>query len=458
MNKVFSPADWAFDLPALVKLSGRGLRGADKLAFVKRAGHCFVDDIEQLQHELRPGEVPAHIIALGATEAWGANSNGDGFKAEHCKTAHDTFVKLARCYRDHRNKDSEQSYGRVIKSAFNPEMQRIELLAAYNGTQKAAEANGGKVADREVAKLENGDNIKVSMACRIRADRCSCCGNEARHRGEYCGPEKCAAGGCRDNLGRLVKLAGRLHHLHVDNPEPRFFDISDISDVQADRTAFGAVVDWAKAASLSADVPRSGALRAEALGVTGPWSDALAGMAKLAAGLAVVRDYPTELATGFSPRVRPRFDLDADDPRLVAKLAALADIGAFVGPDEFAFLCRRPRDKVAVDYASLAQADLPALYEASPFQLVEALPTAADREFARTKAAHACTPAACARRVSQAHAIGFADTSLSPTGPATPLGIVYGLYKLAALWRSAGANSAEFPLTVRAARVQDQIV
>src|SRR5688572_2846735 len=101
--KVLAPGCYDFGEPSLqlVKSSAAGLRGSDLREFIKRAGHQFADRVKGLI--LHPGDVPVHLLALGATEDYGANRNGDGFKRAACRKYHDTFAKYARFYRDHQN-------------------------------------------------------------------------------------------------------------------------------------------------------------------------------------------------------------------------------------------------------------------------------------------------------------------------------------------------------------------
>lgn len=78
-------------------------------------------------------------------------------------------------------------------------------------------------------------HIAVSN-CKVPGDRCVSCGNWAKTRAEYCTPNMCKYGGCRDNLGKTFDDG---FHLYVDNPHCTFFDISDVSSTRgADRTAF----------------------------------------------------------------------------------------------------------------------------------------------------------------------------------------------------------------------------
>lgn len=223
----------------LIKTAAAGCRGHDLQQLVKRAGHQFVDAMRNVR--LQPGEVPIHLIAIGATEYYGPNRNGDGFKCAACRKFHKTFETKpvtkegAYWYRNHANKDPQKSYGTVKMAAFNESMKRIELLVALNSTKEAADRNGGLVADKEMEKLARGDgDWGVSMACRVPFDVCSGCNNQARTRAEYCREDACKYGGCYNNL---TKVAEDGHVLHVDNPTPTWFDISDVYR-PADRIAY----------------------------------------------------------------------------------------------------------------------------------------------------------------------------------------------------------------------------
>jgi len=460
--KTTSPTDWGHVEKAAtpIKFASTGLRGADRAAFVKQAGYIFLPQLERIQALLQPGEVPAHVISVSTTEKWGPNRNGDGFKEAVCRDRHDTFVKHARAYRDHINKDPALSYGRVLTSAFNPEMGRIDLCVAYNGTKEAAERNGGLLADIELEKLASSNHLlSASMACRIAHDICSCCFNKAANRSEYCDESTCEAGGCKDNLGRMVKLAGRLHHLHVDNPSPlTWFDITCVTnDRQADRVALGVAADWAKTACDLAPVI-GGAERAELLGVDEPWSEEALGVQKLASGLAAMPFEPAMLAT---QKVRPAVCVDRDDPLLAEKLAALADIGVFLTPAEFAPLVQREVRPTAAAYSHVAGTDIRPYLNNNPLAPLGISPGKEAIQFARSKTASACTPAVLTKSAAQA-VIRRVDTTPAVGGDGdVTAAVAYALYKSASLWRylvQAGDDvkaAREFGLTARGAKAQD---
>jgi hypothetical protein len=332
LTKIIESGSQQLDVPTiqLVRFSSRGLRGSDLDAFVKRASVQFADQISSLP--IHPGEVPAHIVAIGAFERFGGNRNGDAFMKTALQRYHPTFVKHARVYRDHINKDPSKNYGRIVASAYNDQMDRAELLVALNGTKEAAARNGGLVADKELEKLEKGEDIGASMSCRVGYDKCLACGNEAQTRADYCGPEKCATyGGCRDNLAKTFDDGFTLC---VDNPHPTFFDISHVFR-PADRIAYmlGKVDGSRMAKAASCGEAIGGAALAEAYGVTAPlWlgidsnNPALVNRLKIAQALCDAEDtaqtQPAMLARAFTPLVQPAANL----PQLKGNMAKFAQV------------------------------------------------------------------------------------------------------------------------------------
>jgi len=347
MIKVIQPnaQDFSEPVAALIKISSRGLLGADKEAFVKRAGHEFADKLTRVK--FAADEIPVHLIAIGATEDYGPNRNADGFTRACCQKYNHTFEKFAKFYRDHLNKNPAKSYGVVKVAAYNEPMKRIELVCALNGSKEVAARNGGLLADKEMEKLAKGDDIGVSMACKIPFDKCSSCGNKARTRAEYCDASEngghCKAGGLKRNLGRVLEDG---HILHADNPDPTFFDISHVFR-PADRIAYisGRLEKAASAGLLS------GAALAEQLGVTAPVGfDIEDGISrKVAAQLAALELLATaeaaaahnssgwtQTALAASPVVQPAIDFNfCDTVKLAEVCCALADAGVILPVREF---------------------------------------------------------------------------------------------------------------------------
>jgi hypothetical protein len=320
-------------LVQLVKLSSRGLRNEDRSWLVKRAASDLLHSIDSVQ--LKPGEQLIHLIAMGSTEGFGHNRNGDGFKAASLRKYHDTFVKHAHLYRDHLNKNPAKSYGRVVASTFHEPMQRVELLVALNGNEKAAQANKGLVADRELEKLSSGQPLAVSMACTVPFDKCSYCENEAKTRADYCrgvtDGGHCKAGGLMHKIGSLVEIDGKLHQLHADNPDPMFFDISHVYR-PADRTAY--VSGLLKSAGA---VPvLSGAFEAEIAGVTAPL-DVLLATKRASVSTAILKqayrlaEFEDAVASGTLPvGYVDSFENSTNQPPPIPKQAS-AQLNTFLG-------------------------------------------------------------------------------------------------------------------------------
>jgi hypothetical protein len=271
--KLITPEALAFDQPImqLVKMASTGFGGSDRRMFEKRASVDLIRSVGDLREKIASDEILVHLFAMGSTEDYGPNRNGDGFRRVTCQNYHPTFVKHAMFYRNHANKDPRRSYGRVIKSAWHDPMKRIELLVALNGTKQAAARNGGLIADLEMEKLASGKEIPVSMACMVPFDECSYCHNKAATGEDYCTGTnqggRCKAGGLRDNMGALVEIDGGIHHLHADNPNPKFFDISNVFR-PADRIAYVTGV-LEKNAAATGRIIKSAELARE-LGITVP--------------------------------------------------------------------------------------------------------------------------------------------------------------------------------------------
>lgn len=267
--KIFMPCAWDFGVATseIIKVSSRGLMTFDYGVLVKRASEEFAHLARAIK--FASDELPVHVIAMGATEGYGPNRNGDGFKEAALRRYINTFVKNAKVYRHHQNQDPNKSYGVVKMAHYNDAMKRAELLLALNLNKAAALRNEGLVADKEAEKLNGGNDLAVSMACKVAYDVCSVCDNKARNRSEYCESIKagghCPGFGCKTGMTRVLD-SGMIQH--VDNPHPNFFDISHVFK-PADRIAYGNVADYLSKAASSGVIP-GGAEMAEMLGVSSP--------------------------------------------------------------------------------------------------------------------------------------------------------------------------------------------
>jgi hypothetical protein len=270
MYKAIDVGSWDFQdkTASIVPVSSQGLTGRDRFNFFEKraAAITFKKELDNLK--LASGDIPVHLIAVGATEFYNCNKNGDGFCEQTCRDRHHTFVKNASVYRHHANSDKSKRYGKVAASAYNDDMHRIELLVVLNGTKQAAARNGGLVIpDDSLQKLASGDALPWSMGCRVSHDVCNNCFNKAASPKDYCQEHECINPktgkkmfGCKKGLTKVAE-DGAVQY--VENPNCTYMDISEVT-VPADRTAFGYVAKYAAAAGRAI----GGAELAEAYGWT----------------------------------------------------------------------------------------------------------------------------------------------------------------------------------------------
>jgi hypothetical protein len=159
-----------------------------------------------------PGKLQVLVTALGALEFYGPNVNGDSFPEEALKHegtdyGYKTFEHLAKVFKHHVNKPDSPSYGTVRMAVWNDKMKRVELIL---------------IVDRELApdiceRIDNGEFPALSMGCRVPYDVCSCCGNKAKTRKDYC-----------EHLKFYMNKIppGYTKTAHAINTLPKFFDIS----------------------------------------------------------------------------------------------------------------------------------------------------------------------------------------------------------------------------------------
>jgi hypothetical protein len=186
-----------------------------ELGWLEKSASKLQDVIGSLKSV--PGRTKLWLIAMGAGEAFGANRNGDYFSELTLKKYHPTFVEHGNVHRHHKNKPTDPRYGKVIHSAYNDSMRRVELIVDIDNSQCAG----------ELSKIVAGEDTAVSMACKVPFDVCSICGNRAKTIKEYCTH-------LSTQMGQILP-DGR--QVYADNPDPTFFDISFVWR-PADRIAY----------------------------------------------------------------------------------------------------------------------------------------------------------------------------------------------------------------------------
>ncbi len=202
---------WNDAVTTLIKVSSRGsVEGFDKFA-----SPGLQEEFKKLEPSKKYAWV--HTLAIGSTEGFGPNRNGDGFREGELKDHHHTFTKNAHVFENHKNKDPAKAIGILKLSAYNDEMRRCELIYGLEY---------GK-ADKYIEKAAAGDDLAGSMGCRVDHDVCSICGNKAPSPKVYCDHAKLA----------MCQILDDGRQVYVDNPKPGFFDWSVVPR-PADRIAF----------------------------------------------------------------------------------------------------------------------------------------------------------------------------------------------------------------------------
>jgi hypothetical protein len=258
--------------PAAVPLFGP----ADS-TFEKVASPRLLPAVARYIQELRPIKDSIYVLvnAMGASEYFGSNVNGDAFPEaalihapedwkgiptfdrEISKTwpyGYPTFY-LAHPYAHHRNKDATRAFGEVELAVWNPHMKRVELVTRVD-KEKCYAFGGVGVWD----KLAQGLFPDVSMGTKVPFDTCSICLDWKRYREAQATFDKSRHKSpgdavlevhkkkpirgvsitrkdyCEHARTMMNKILPDGRKVFVFNDYPRFFDISFVF-IGADRTA-----------------------------------------------------------------------------------------------------------------------------------------------------------------------------------------------------------------------------
>ena len=201
--------------------SGRSIEPTVSIIDFNRSGSMskVASEASDWSHSVRPkpGSTYILVLAMGASEFYGPNRNGDAFRESELKKTFKTFESNAHVFRSHVNKDPSKSMGSVVKAFYNDDMHRVELVL---------ELDDNKCPDI-VDKIRNNETVAVSMGCRIEYDVCTICGNKAPTRKQY----------CEHLLNELNDIYPDGRIVAADNPNPTFFDISVVYK-PADKTGY----------------------------------------------------------------------------------------------------------------------------------------------------------------------------------------------------------------------------
>lgn len=207
--KIIAPGSQNFDFRQVSLLPCHS-RGVDSHYLMKAAkeagGFALQKEIDELKPI--PGHTVIHTIAVGDSERYGDNRNCDGFSRDDNKRCHHRFKTQGHVFKDHANSDPALKTGDVVATAHNDDMDRIELLAALDNKKYA----------EELAGLEQGKDIPVSMGTLQEYDVCSLCKHKAKTAKEHCHHIK-------DHLGEVTADGQKIF---MENPDPQYFDLSTV--------------------------------------------------------------------------------------------------------------------------------------------------------------------------------------------------------------------------------------
>jgi hypothetical protein len=230
---------------------------------------------------------------------------------------HATFVSNAHYFQHHQNKDPALSRGRPVASAFNDQTDMVDLIIVAD-MDKCAE---------QIQALESGRRVPTSMGAKVAFDQCTICDNRAKRREDYCQHVHKMA---QAPYGmRSVLPSGQI--CGVMNPDPNFFDISDV--------LIGAAEESETLLKVASSNIVSGAEIAELVGLPKMARDIEAAITKRIPGMVdgspIFRREVAEVS-GREPDIPPRvIDAVRDDSGFDGVLRNSAALGIVLKPHEF---------------------------------------------------------------------------------------------------------------------------
>jgi hypothetical protein len=234
---------------------------ASRFFGMEKTAAPLLPEVASFLHGLKPDHNKIYVLvnAMGASEYWGQNINGDLFPEASLihrgrDYGYETFYG-AHPFKHHVNKDPNKSFGDVMVSVWNPHMKRVELVIAID-RERAEKVGASDICD----KLDNGSFLDVSMGCKVPYDLCTICTDWRK----YYKAEATYDPSKHQSIGKAVLAYNRqdpirglspttkdyCDHLRFQlnkimpdgkqagmiNRYPRFFDISFVF-IGADRTA-----------------------------------------------------------------------------------------------------------------------------------------------------------------------------------------------------------------------------
>jgi hypothetical protein len=189
--------------------------------------------VEKLTAKDRKENCYVLSTALSASEYFGANANADWFGWAALSHAgkdygYQTFLQ-ANVFQHHQNSDPAKGFGKPDLALLNHSMYRVELILKLD--REKAKLVG---CESTIQRVDAGELGEWSMGARVPFDSCMLCGHKSKTRADYCVHMRPPPHLAHLYGPRRVLPDGRV--IAVDNPNPRFFDYSDVY-VGADKTA-----------------------------------------------------------------------------------------------------------------------------------------------------------------------------------------------------------------------------
>ena len=189
-----------FDKQVTVHLKPTDVEVLNNDELIKTAAFVLPDDTKY-----DPDFLYLLVRAVSAGEYYDDNKNGDFFPEAELEQFYTTFLK-AHVFKNHENKDVQNSIGDVLKTTWLDKMKQVELLIRIDR----------RIAPSIVRGISKGYITDVSMGCRVAYSVCSICGNKAKTPREYCDHIKF--------MRRQILPDGRK--VYEINIRPIFHDIS----------------------------------------------------------------------------------------------------------------------------------------------------------------------------------------------------------------------------------------
>ena len=188
-------------------------------------GKYIVMRVKGVEHEQIFGEYKYNLEVeedntyVTDIQGHNCNRNADFWPKKACEKYHHTFVKCGHVFVQHKNTDPAKAIGHIKASAYNADMGRVELFIHVNKNK----------GEEHLTRMEKEGSIPVSMAAKVRVDRCSICNNLRKSASD---PNQCS-----HILTKMGTILNDGRAVGTYNDDPTWFDIS-IVNRPADRIAW----------------------------------------------------------------------------------------------------------------------------------------------------------------------------------------------------------------------------